>query len=111
MKRFLNVANEDHILFMTLHLSEKFIAPISVSVIHGDAVKGGRCRLLRLRLVACSSLNGIHPTIVYGVFPHFSFPLDDSQEPVSYTHLDVYKRQVTGCTGSYLILSEMIVLE
>ena len=48
---------------------------------------------LRLRLVACSSLNGSHPTIAYGVFPHFSSPLDDSQGPVSYTHLDVYKRQ------------------
>ena len=40
---------------------------------------------LRLRLVACSSLNGSHPAIAYGVFSLLS--------AVSYTHLDVYKRQ------------------
>ena len=34
---------------------------------------------LRLRLVASSSLNGSHPTIAYGVFPHLSSSLDDSQ--------------------------------
>ena len=27
---------------------------------------------LQLRLIQSSSLNGIHPTIVYGVFPHLS---------------------------------------
>ena len=31
---------------------------------------------LRLRQVACSSLNGSYPTIAYGVIPHFSSPLD-----------------------------------